>query len=236
MSRLQRGAVPDRCRARGPRRPRAAHRCRYVALGRRGAQRGLGRRTAQVPGRLRREELRPARSRARLLRGAARAPLRLPLEGPVRLPLLRLAAPAERLRRRDRHRRWAPRPSSSSRSTAPACRPPTPDDRKPVPGTVRVGGDGALARRHGWTLRRHDRPRHLPPRGTCRLPGRPSRPASNSTCRCASTPTISRPTSPGSRPARSPTSRSSRSAHEALPPGPAGAAFRRDDALPTAGA
>ncbi len=92
--------------ARRQRRPRAAHRYRRARLRPRGAQQPLGRLAPQLQCRLRHQAARRPARRHRLLRGAARAPARLPLARTM--PTANRAAPSvarHRARPGDRHRR-----------------------------------------------------------------------------------------------------------------------------------
>ena len=132
---------------------------------------------------------------------------RLPLPRPHRLALRpALAEPTpldQRIGTGDGASRELP---ARRRPTAPSFAPYSRTIAKPVGGTVRV----AVERRRaggglGVHLRSRDRPRHL--RGRAARAAPPSRRASPSTCRCASTRTSSTSTSPPSRPARSRRSR-----------------------------
>ena len=84
MTRLSRSPVSARHRAQKRRRAGAAHRCRRARLRARGAQRALGAFAPALRRRLRRQDVRRAVAGGRVLRGAARAALRLSLARPAR--------------------------------------------------------------------------------------------------------------------------------------------------------
>ena len=150
---------------------------------------------AQLQRGLRRQARRRSPRGDRLLRGAARAALRLSLAR---------TGPTTNLRAGRRRRApldqaigtgdgaTADVPARQDLRLAPT-RPGRATIKKPVAGTVRRGGGRRGADRgHGFRRRCRDRHRHVPRRGTSRRRARRSPPASSSTCRCASTPTSSR--------------------------------------------
>ena len=116
----------------------------------------------------------------------------------------------------------------SSSSMAPRMRPIQRPIAKPVAGSVRVAVGGVEQTEGvGVHLRCHDRHRDISARPRAGRGRGRARPDFCSTCRCASTPTISRSISPPSRPAACRAFRWWRSSREKHPSRPAGQAGLR---------